>query len=232
MPCPKGNMNGYNNTFTGNNNNNNNNNGNNGNNNNNTDEYYGDYPFDNSQNVNYGGYKGYHAEQIFEYNSGTNVNLDKMNVQDNVVAAQLTVDTGDKNEDTSHNHGWLANNAQIRISYNCFLNYTAALNEEMDLLFKLYRQDSNGMRIELTSNPYTTSFYGDLTTTNENVTESVPLQMVRNDSFYTEYFDEVKGGGAYTYIMEVTMIYNSIDSSSLQAGYISATGQINRFCER
>lgn len=223
MSCAR-NMNGY----------NNNNNSNNGNNNNDSEEDYGDYPFDNSDNDGFGGYKchRYRTEQILEYNCGTNVNLDKMNVQDNVVAAQLTIDTGGNHEDTSLNHGRSTSIAKLKIIYNCFLNYTATLNEEMDIMFKLYRQDSNGMKIELTSKPYNVSFYGDLTTTNENVTESTPLQLEKSESFYTEYFDDVKGGGTYTYIMEVTMIYNSIDSASLQAGYISAIGQINRDCER
>lgn len=232
MSCARGNMNGYDNNLSSNNNNNNGNNDNN--NNNNTEEYYGDYPFDNSDNGGTGGYKCHRnrTEPILEYNCGTNVNLNKMNVQDNVVAAQLTIDTEGNNEVAFHNNRMSANVAKIKIVYNCFLSYTATLNEEMDIMFKLYRQDSNGMKIELTSKPYTISFNGDLTTTNENVTESVPLQLEKNESFYTEYFDNVKGGGTYTYIMEVTMIYNSTDSSSLQSGYISAIGQISRDGER
>jgi hypothetical protein len=174
----------------------------------------------------FGGF-GFRPEMIFEFNRGNDVDLTNLNVGDSVTAAQLTVDTTSIFEDTSTTNG-RASRAVVRITFSSNLNYTITPDEQMNLLFKLYRLDDNRRRTELTSVPYTVSLTGNL----NDETEIFTTELQKNETFYTEYFDELRGGGTHTYVMEVSLVYSSIDLATIQSGYISATGQINFGCRR
>jgi hypothetical protein len=146
---------------------------------------------------------------IFEYNKGNYIDLDNMGIEDNIVAGQVTVDTRQLNK------------AALRIQFGCNLNYSLSLTEQLNLLFKLYRKDQEGTMTELTSTPYTISLDGQLGTESEFIT----ISLQKNESFVMEYVDDVKGGKQYTYVVQVTLIYSSVDESSIQCGYITVTGQ-------
>jgi hypothetical protein len=146
---------------------------------------------------------------IFESNKTNYINLDNMNTEDTIVVGQLTVDTRNNPK------------AKIQIGLIGQLDYTVSLTEQMNLLFTLYRKDSHGTKTELTSVPYTVILTGELGTEAEFVTISID----KNESFTMNYLDEITVGDLYTYLIEVNLIYSSVDAASIQSGTISAIGK-------
>lgn len=149
---------------------------------------------------------------IFESSKGNFIDLDNIGTEDKIVAGQLTVDT--KNVDK----------AMLQISFNCNLKYSLSLTEQLNLLFKLYRRDQNGIVFELTNKSFTVSLYGDL----ESESEEATVSLQKNEVFYMDYVDEISKGDLYTYIIEVNLIYSSADEASIQSGNITAIGKATK----
>ena len=146
---------------------------------------------------------------ILESNKINYINLDNMGTEDAVVVGQLTVDTRK------------TPSAKLQLSFNCNLDYSMSLTEQMNLLFKLYRKDSKGTTTEIASQPYVVILTGDLGTEAEFVTVSLG----KNETFTMNYLDETIVGDLYTYLIEVNLIYSSVDEASIQGGTLTAIGK-------
>jgi hypothetical protein len=146
---------------------------------------------------------------ILESSKTNYINLDNLGTEDTAVVGQLTVDTRRTPK------------AKIQLSFNCNLDYSMSLTEQMNLLFKLYRKDSKGTMTELASQPYVVILTGELGTEAEFVT----ISLAKNETLTMNYLDETIVGDLYTYLVEVSLIYSSVDVSSIQSGTITAIGK-------